>query len=257
MPAENSLRESSHQENRAVTECHELLNGALRLLQPEAGNGLRVNVDTVLLADFTRPKRSERILEIGCAHGAVSLILAKRGLAVEGIDIQPHLIELAKQNARLNGLEVKFTTADIRAFRKLAKAQSYDRITVNPPYDEAGASRRSPNEATAAAEQGSCCRLRDVIEASHYLLKNKGRLDLIMREDRLGELFALLAEYRTPPKRLRCVHPKPGARASVVLVEAIRSGAQGLIIEPPLFITDAAGEETPELRAAYEIREAL
>ena len=83
-----------------MEDCHSLLCGALKMIQPAAGEGLRVNVDTVLLAHFSRPKRGEKILEIGCAHGAVSLILAKRGFPVTGIDIQPHLIALAKKTPR-------------------------------------------------------------------------------------------------------------------------------------------------------------
>ncbi|MEG1603481.1 MAG: methyltransferase [Cloacibacillus sp.] len=238
-----------------MTACHDLLYGVLKIIQPEEGRGLRVNMDTILLAHFTRPRRGERILEIGCAHGAVSLILAKRGFAVEGIDIQPHLIELAVENAKLNGLDAKFRTADIRCYKQIAEAQSFDRIVVNPPYDEAARSRPSPKEAQAAAMHGACCALSDIIEASHYLLKNRGRLDIVMREDRIGELFELLGRAKTPPKIMRCVHPKPHERASVVLVEAMRSGRHGIVIEPPLFITGEDGEETPELKEAYVIKE--
>lgn len=235
--------------------CHDLLRGALKIIQPEEGEGLRVNVDTVLLAHFSRPKRGEKILEIGCAHGAVSLILAKRGFSVTGVDIQPHLIALAEKNAELNGLDVEFRAADIREYKKIAPPQDFDRIVVNPPYDEAERSRPSPKEAVSAAMHGACCRLEDIIAAAHYLLKNRGRLDIVMRGDRAGELFALLDRYKMPPKQMRCVHPKPGERASVVLIEAMRSGRHGLIIEPPLFITDAAGRETPELKEAYSIGE--
>ena len=56
-----------------MEKCHDLLRGALKIYQPDEREGLRVNVDTILLAHFTRPKRGEKILEIGCAHGAVSL----------------------------------------------------------------------------------------------------------------------------------------------------------------------------------------
>ena len=238
-----------------MSACHDLLKGALKIIQPDEGAGLRVNVDTILLADFTKPKAGERILEIGCAHGAISLILAKRGFSVDGVDIQPHLIELAIKNAALNGLSVRFKTADIRKYKGLAPAQSYDRIVVNPPYDEAGKSRPSPKEADAAAMHGACCTLEDIIAASHYLLKNRGRLDIVMREDRTGELFALLAKYKTPPKVMRCVHPRPDARSSVVLTEAMRSGSSGLIIEPPLFILGNDGAETAELKKAYLIEE--
>lgn len=234
--------------------CHDLLGGALKMIQPEAGEGLRVNVDTILLAHFARPKRGEKILEIGCAHGAVSLILAKRGFSVTGVDIQPYLVALAEKNAALNGLTAEFRVADIREYKRIAPSQSFDRIVVNPPYDEAERSRPSPKEAVSAAMHGSCCRLEDIVAAAHYLLKNRGRLDLVMRGDRAGELFALLDRYKTPPKQMRCVHPRPGERASVTLVEAMRSGRHGLIIEPPLFITDDSGQETPALKEAYIIQ---
>lgn len=241
-------------------EADSLMNGALRLEQPDEKSGLRVNVDTILLAHFTRPKPGEKVLEIGCAHGAVSLILAKRsallrprGFGVTGVDIRSDLVELARANAERNGLKAEFIAADVREYKKIAPPQSFDRIAVNPPYDEAESSRRSPSDGRAAALHGSCCTLEDVIRAAHYLLKNRGRLDLVMRADRAGALFALLDRYKTPPKTMRCVHPKPGERASVVLVEAMRAGSSGLTVEPPLFIRGEDGEETPELKAAYEI----
>ena len=170
-----------------------------------------------------------------------------------GVDIRPDLVELARANAESNGLNAEFLAADVREYKKIAPAQSFDRIVVNPPYDEAQSSRRSPSDGRAAALHGSCCTLEDIIKAAHYLLKNRGRLDLVMRADRTGELFALLDKYKTPPKIMLCVHPKPGERASVTLVEAMRSGSRGLAVEPPLFIRGEDGGETARLKAAYEI----
>ena len=80
-----------------------LLNGILHILQPEANKGLRVNVDTILLADFAKPAKREKILDIGCAHGAISLILAKRGFNIVGLDIQQHLMVAVQPAADVVG----------------------------------------------------------------------------------------------------------------------------------------------------------
>ena len=53
-----------------------ILYGLLHIWQPLKGP--RVSVDSVLLAWYARIKPGERAIELGSAHGAVSLILAKR-----------------------------------------------------------------------------------------------------------------------------------------------------------------------------------
>ena len=69
----------------------DLLYGVLSLRQP--AEGPRVNVDTILLAAYVRdtfPRTGGKILELGCASGAVSLILALRfpAAAVTGLEIR-------------------------------------------------------------------------------------------------------------------------------------------------------------------------
>ncbi len=232
----------------------DLLRGALKIKQPEAQEGLRVNIDTILLAHFTQPKKSEKILELGCAHGAISLILAKRGFDVTGIDIQPHLIELAKENAEFNGINAVFETADLREYKKLWAAQSFDRIVINPPYFEADAgSKISPSEAVASARQDTDCNLEDVVAAARYLLKNKGRLDMIMTASRAAELFELLERNNIGVKKVRFVHPKPLSEASVVLIEAVRAAKKGNSVLAPLFVLDKNGKETEEMLENYSL----
>ncbi|MDL2297957.1 methyltransferase [Synergistaceae bacterium OttesenSCG-928-D05] len=235
----------------------DLLYGVLKIKQPAEKEGLRVNLDTILLAHFARPKNSERILEIGCAHGAVSLILAKRGYAVTGVDIQPHLIELAKENAAFNALDemTAFQVMDIRGHKKNWQPQVFDRIVVNPPYDEPNRSNASPSDARATALHGAQCTLSDIVLAARYLLKNKGKLDIVLRAGRLAELFTLLEANNIAPKIMQSVHPKPGANATVVLVEAMRAASSGVIVNPPLFVKDGQGADTPELLEAYKISE--
>jgi tRNA1Val (adenine37-N6)-methyltransferase len=63
------------------------------------------------------------------------------------------------------------------------------------------------------------------------------------------ELGAALRARDLAPARVRFVHPREGAPASRVLVEAERGGRATLVVEPPL-VVHADGERfTPEARA--------
>ena len=245
------------------TTIDDLLHGALKIHQPLIDHGPRVNIDTILLAHYVRMKARDRVLELGCAHGAISLILAlRRSLerqddrgAIEGMDIQEDLVALATRNAQLNDLQrlAVFQAGDLRKSRDLFPPQSYDVLVMNPPYDEIGKSQRHPSDAMATALHGEQCALRDVIAAAGYLLKNRGRFYLILRAKRLGELFSLMNQHNVRPKRFRSVHPKPGCPASVVLVEGVRASGDGVIVEPPLFVQGEDGAYTADLKAAYTL----
>ena len=58
------------------------------------------------------PKRSKKVLDVGCGLGLLSIMLAKRGFHVTGIDKSVHCIHLAKQNAKdIPGVE--FSVLDV------------------------------------------------------------------------------------------------------------------------------------------------
>lgn len=230
-----------------------ILYGELMLEQPV--DGPRVSVDTVLLASFVKTRSKERLIELGSAHGAVSLLLARKfpSAVIEGLEIQPELVEIARNNAAVNGLKerVSFRQGDLRKVREIFPAQSFDTVVVNPPYDEAMSSRHSPRESEAVARHGTECTLEDVAAAARYLLVNRGKLFLVLRAKRTAELMFLLSRERVEAKRIRPVYPSPGREASVVLVQATRSAGKGVILETPLYIQDGQGNYTKDLLAAY------
>ncbi len=233
-----------------------ILYGELMLWQPEKGP--RVSVDSVLLTAFSQVRPGERVLELGSAHGAVALLLARRfpeSGSVEGLEIQPELVEVARKNARENGLEgrVAFRRGDLRQVRNIYPPQSFQVVVMNPPYDEPGKSRPSPHDAEATARHGLHCSLQDVVQAARYLIANRGRLFMVFRANRTAELCRILEESAIEPKRIRPVHPSPEKDASVVLVEGVRAGGVGVTIQPPLFIHDKNGDYTPSLLAAYSV----
>ena len=234
----------------------DILYGKLKLWQPDEGP--RVNMDTVLLAAYVRlkPRCESSFVELGAATGAISLMLALRfpkKFRILGLEIQPELEELAQRNRIESGLgeRVSFRRMDIREYRSLP-AGSFDGVVVNPPYEEEGKGRKSPSQMISIARQSACCTLQDVIEASSWLLKNRGKFFAVFRADRMAEFLALSASRKLEPKRIRLVYPKMGDKADLFLVESLKGGGVGLIIEPPLFVRDVTGEYTPELLLAYD-----
>ncbi len=54
-----------------------------------------------------------RALDLGCGSGVISVALAKRGFEVTAIDFIPRAIEMAKQRARDEQVEIDFVEADL------------------------------------------------------------------------------------------------------------------------------------------------
>lgn len=237
------------------TTLDELKGASLWLTQPIKGP--RVNVDTVLLAGFTRVKRGEKICEIGSAHGAISLMLARRrdDISLTGIDIQPDLIDLARVNAERNGLEniSQFHVLDVRNIRSRFEAQSFDVIVSNPPYGDPLRQRSSENFSGALARQGIACSIEDIASAGRYLLKDRGRAYFVFTAERLTEFLSRLSHARLEPKAIRPVYPGGGRPASVVLVKAMRSGAPGVKLLAPLFIEQGKNSDESDFEKYYTV----
>jgi tRNA1(Val) A37 N6-methylase TrmN6 len=221
----------------------------------QAKAGYRFSLDALLLADFPDIKACRSVLELGAGSGVVSLLLAKKypRAKVFGVEIQDGLYKRAVRNAELNGLscQVKFMHADFRSFPKSPPLKDFDLVVSNPPFRKPGTGRISPGDERAAARHELKGGINDVVKAASLLLKNRGRLCLVYHPDRLAMLFKQMALHKLEPKRMRMVHSHTGDFARMVLVEAVKEGAPGLKVLPPLFVYSSLNEYTPEMREFY------
>lgn len=54
----------------------------------------------------------QRVLDVACGTGVVAITAARRGAHVNGIDLSPVLLEHAKKNAALAGVDIEFREGD-------------------------------------------------------------------------------------------------------------------------------------------------
>ena len=91
-------------------------------------------VEQIINHNFEIINLPVRILDIGTGSGCIAIALKKHypEWQVTGIDISPEAVEVAKENARRNGVEVEFKVADILDSNE--QNHQYDIVVSNPPY---------------------------------------------------------------------------------------------------------------------------
>ncbi len=86
--------------------------------------------DSILFIESLEVVPGERVLEIGCGSGVVSIHCAKAGCAVTCGDINPRAVELAARNAEANGVRMTVVETDVYSNVE----GRFDTILFNLPY---------------------------------------------------------------------------------------------------------------------------
>ena len=213
-----------------------------------------MGTDSILLANFARPAPRDRVLDLGTGTGILPLLLAfdRPSLTATAVELDPAACDLARENMELNGLSqrVSVLSGDLRHHRELIPTGRFDLTVSNPPYFPVGSGQGASNGLVYARGDGTCT-LDDLCRAAAWATRWGGRFCLVFRPDRLTDLLCALREHGLEPKRLRPVHHHASAPVNLVLVEARRGGNSGLLWEPDLYLYNADGTETAELRSIY------
>lgn len=156
-------------------------------------------VDWILKSE----KNKISILDIGTGTGCIPISLAKNNTdyTVSALDISDAGLELAKDNAQKNEVDISFISADIFSYTSEKK---YDLIVSNPPYVrnlekikiQNNVLNFEPPLALFVDDDDPLVFYRAILEFAKSNLSEKGSVYFEINENLFNEMESLLASYR-------------------------------------------------------------
>lgn len=211
-------------------------------------------MDAVLLARFAHFHQGARVLDLGTGTGIIPLLLADEAHSVLAVEENPRMVHLARRNVQLNGLaeQIQVVNGDVKNFRRLYPAESFDVALMNPPYYSQGNGKQNLQSGKAQARHEITATLVDFLQAARWGLRFGGRLFLVHVPTRIDEILIALQACQFSVHRLRLVYPMQKKEACLVLLEASVGKALGHIkILSPLFVREETGNYTAEILQLY------
>ena len=134
------------------------------------------------------PELSGQTLDIGCGYGCIGVVLARiygENITVTMSDVNERALELAKKNAKINGVTTSIIKSD--GFENLH--ENFDNIIINPPIHAGKAViYKIYEEAKNHLNPGG--RFFIVIQKKHGALSHKVKLEEIFGERNCSVLYS-------------------------------------------------------------------
>lgn len=231
----------------------ELHRKGYRIIQKT--EGFCFGMDAVLLADFAKIGKEEKVLDMGCGTGILPILMEARteGGHFTGLEIQEEFASMAQRSIDLNGQQnrIQVVCGDIREASSLFGRESFQVVVSNPPYMVSDHGKQNPDVRKRIARHEVLCTLEDLLRETKKVLKNRGRFYLVHRTYRMAEIIHLLVEYGLEPKRIRFVYPYKEKEPNIMLIEAMKGAKSRIQIEPPLIVYEKPGVYSDEIYRIY------
>ncbi len=197
---------------------------SLKLIQSD--QIYKMTSDTYHLANFIKIRKHDRVLEVGCNHGVIIMVVSlNTDQECLGIDINQNALELAKQNVILNEIKnVRFEWLDFKHIRQ----NNFDLVVCNPPY------YKHQKKDDDQAKLDVSLSLEDLAKQAFVVLKDKGRCSIILAAERMGEAIQIFANQRFALKRMQMIHHSLHHPASSVCMEFNKLGNVHCKVEAPI-----------------------
>ena len=203
----------------------------------------RFTSDPVILANFVKAKKTDRLLDIGTGSGIIPILVCHKTTlqCAVGVEIQPEMADMARRSVEFNNLQdrISIQNVDIKSFNC---NEVFDIVTCNPPYKKAGTSKPNEEKSKALARHEIMLNLKEVCLHAKKHLKFGGKFYVCMDASRTAELLFELKNVGLEPKRMFFTQSDESMPPAIVFVEAVNGGKEGIKVLPNLIVNDKNGK---------------
>ena len=219
-----------------MKEINDLYDYGYKIVQKS--DYFKFSLDSMLLANFVNINMADsKLLDFCTGNCPIPIILSNSIKNIVAFEVQMEIYELGDESLTLNNINnVKLINDDIKNIGNYYEEGYFDIITCNPPYFKViDSSRINDNNVKAIARHEILIKLEDIVSLAYKFLRDKGKLYIVYRPDRLMELLKLFDKYKFGVKKLQCCYNNSNSLSSMILIEAMKNGHDDLKILAPLY----------------------
>lgn len=209
----------------------------------QADDDFKYGTDAVMLSKFANISKNSRVLDLCTGSGIIPILLTAFSEAshITGLEYFEHVADRASRSVKINELDslVSIMCGDLKNISEFFKRESFDHVTVNPPYKQLESGAKNKSSIVSAARHEILCNLEDVVIAADYALKYGGKLTMVHRADRTADVISSFRKYKIEPKRMALVIHNVALPPKLILVEGKKGAKSGLVFEPPVIIENS------------------
>lgn len=219
-------------------------------------NGFCFGIDAVLVSNFARVKRGNKVVDLGTGTGIIPLLISAKSkdTKISAFEIQPDVADMARRSVAMNGLEdrIEIIEDNINNALEHFGKHSVDVVISNPPYMASGVGEVNPSDYKAISRHEIHCTLEDIISTASGLLRGSGQFFfMVHRPNRLVDILTLCRSYNLEPKQIRFVHPFADKSPNIVLIHATKGGRPDVKVLEPLVVRNEDKSYTEEIYEIY------